>query len=121
MSSNICEHCGGITGHLAQRVAKGLTQSGTPAFACPGHLEPSPRDTQFKGFAEALFEDLPWNEINIDMERPGWQERWELCIARRAYDLVQHALSNEKLHWYPLEEISVSDIPDLIEWPKEQE
>lgn len=49
------------------------------------------RDTQFKGFAEALFEDLGWDDINIDMSKNGWEERWMTTIAQRAFDLVEHA------------------------------
>lgn len=91
------------------------------------------RDTQFAGFAEALFENLPWNEINIDMEWPGWQEKWELYIARRAYDLVEHSfsgvrefqphatiLSDEEEKRYIRDNV-MPQIPDLTELPKEQE
>lgn len=75
------------------------------------------RDTQFLGFAELLFSDLPWGDINIDMEQEGWKERWKQLIAQRAYDLVKYAVSCTSDYvdeW-------IGDIPDLTEWPDREE
>lgn len=92
----------------------------------------NPRDTQFKGFAEALFCDLPWHDINIDMDTDGWEDRWEALIARRAYDLVAHIIRNlndleprqsiltqEEADRYHDE--LLAGLPDLPELPKEPE
>lgn len=74
------------------------------------------RDTQFAGFAKALFYDLPWGKVNIDMEPDDWDEQCILSIAQRVYDLVEHVIDHAPA--------SVSDmddwtIPDLIDLPKE--
>ncbi|GAC1661672.1 MAG: hypothetical protein PVS3B3_32400 [Ktedonobacteraceae bacterium] len=71
----------------------------------------SNRDTQFAGFAKI---------VTIEIANAN---RWDLThverlIAQRAYDLVVHALSHEKLQWYPFEEIGIEDIPDLTEWTR---
>ena len=91
--------------------------------ACPPKpMSTIPRDTQFKGFAEKLYQEIEDLTCSFSV-LPSADEMKRLeceIYARRAYDLAQHALSNEKLHWYPLEEISVSDIPDLTELPEEQ-
>lgn len=124
MSKNICEQCGGITGPFAQKVANTMSlHAGEPAFVCPGHPEPSPRDTQFAGFAQKLFDDLPWDDINIDMERSGWEDRWMERIARRAYDLVEHVcwhISDAESDGRLTEKAMLDRVPDLTELPKEQ-
>jgi hypothetical protein len=53
-------------------------------------FENIPRNTQFLGYAQALFDSLDQSEINIDMEVDGWENRWILRIAQRSYDLVTH-------------------------------
>jgi hypothetical protein len=65
----------------------------------------SERDTQFMGFAKALWEKLML--INTSEEA-------DLIIARSAYDLVLHAV-NETIGTG-----DASSIPDLTELPEEQ-
>jgi len=87
----------------------------------------SNRDTQFSGFAELLFNDLNNNACITLADHPDFDRLRELqdkinaltklIIARRAYDLVAHCLNNEKLQWYPMEEVSIEEIPDLTELP----
>jgi hypothetical protein len=53
----------------------------------------SNRDTQFVGFAEALFNELmDRDDFCMDNERPGWEDEWKLRIARRAYDFACHVV-----------------------------
>lgn len=80
----------------------------------------SNRDKQFQGFAKALWDELeqamrqdpgfiPEGSTRRAMYIPLWQQ----IIARRAYDLVEHAVS---------ETIGTSDVthvPDMTEWPTE--
>lgn len=84
-------------------------------------MSANPRDTQFAGFAKALYQEIEDMTCSFSV-LPSADEMKRLeceIYARRAYDLVAHVLSNEKLQWRPLEDISVSDIPDLTEWPEE--
>ncbi len=80
------------------------------------------RDTHFKRFAESLFNELlTVNGGRIDVSAYNLVddetiETYRTIIARRAYDLVAHVLNNEKLQWYPMEEISIKEIPDLTEF-----
>ncbi len=79
------------------------------------------RDTHFKQFAEMLFEEFPWSfDICIESSEDGWEERWKQLIARRAYDLVVHTLSNtEHINLDRLtEEEHAARIPDMVEWPE---
>jgi hypothetical protein len=69
---------------------------------------------QFLGYAQALFNDLNWDEINIDMEPEGWENRWILRMAQRAYDFAEHVLLN-----MPVGSIDVERAPDLSELPEE--
>lgn len=94
------------------------------------------RDTQFQGFAKALWDELeqairqdpgfiPEGKSGRDQYIPVWQE----IIARRAYDLVEHTVgySLEYLHECGREmpggmkKRIVPSIPDMTELPKEQE
>lgn len=75
------------------------------------------RDTQFIGFANALVDDLRRNVGMGNDERLPYVQ----LIARRAYDLVKHAI--EHIEHIDLDRLSsdeqVSKIPDLAELPKE--
>lgn len=87
------------------------------------------RDTQFKGFAKALWkelEDHPYVEIGQlkDCDR----EHLYRVIARRAYDLVDIAIchiamgmSNDSAVMFVPRQNAVNYIPDMTELPKEQE
>ena len=74
------------------------------------------RDTQFAGFAKALWEKLML--INTSEEA-------ELIIARSAYDLTKHVLElvPHLINTFPdpqrLEDV-IPYVPDLTELPKEQ-
>lgn len=81
------------------------------------------RDTQFQGFAKALFV-----EIASEMAKTTSPEAIQQFIARRAYDLVAHTVgySLEYLHECG-KEISGSmnsritpSIPDITELPKKE-
>lgn len=74
------------------------------------------RDTHFAGFAQALFDDLNWNDINIDMEHNGWEERWITTIAQRAYDLACHVATHTILSAHG----DMSKIPDLPTLPMQE-
>lgn len=97
------------------------------------------RDTQFRGFAKALLNELGDQgfvfEGADDADREQQLECIEQLIARRAYDLACHVIDNvsesqaacREVNFITSEEV-VSDIPDLIivpdlitELPKEQE
>lgn len=87
----------------------------------------SNRDTQFASFANLLFNQLNNNACITLADHPDFDRSCEIqekintlakqIIARYAYDLVAHVLNNEKLQWYPMEEVSIEEIPDLIELP----
>lgn len=64
-------------------------------------------DTKFSRAAELLFDDLPWDDINIDMEKRGWEARWKICIAQWVYDIVRHALycNGIAISYWPGEEL----------------
>src|SRR2546429_703841 len=95
----------------------------------------NPRDTQFSGFAKLLFDELSERGLVAivnkifngppDLLMQAQEEVNQLTqkiIAQRAYDLVAHVLfDHEDLKWQALEDISVEEITDLTEWPKEQE
>ena len=71
----------------------------------------SERDTHFQGFAKLLWEEAsntPMNEI-------------EQLIARRAYDLVVHALNTCSLEAFEIMGNGVEEVPDLAEWPKSEQ
>lgn len=72
------------------------------------------RDTQFAGFASLLFDDLPWEDINIDMERKGWEDRWLLYIAQSAYDFACH-VCEETIGGGTPEKV-INGISDMIAW-----
>lgn len=78
----------------------------------------NPRDTQFEGFTNLLFDEL----------REAWLVDWKFndsmrqIIARRAYDLVCHALSgiSEGVETLSPEEIIAACVTDLTEWPEQE-
>lgn len=92
------------------------------------------RETQFAGFAKALWDELPDLNVNSLIAFDEWSETSEKIIAQRAYDLVRHALYCDNInsaYWpgHPLygqasdiyeKETAqkVSDIPDLTELPE---
>ena len=88
------------------------------------------RDTQFHGFAKALWDELvrangygyidvnKWDDDGID------PTNYIQVIARRAYDLVKHTLEHAEA--IAFDRLSIGEhaeqyIPDLTELPKEQE
>lgn len=86
----------------------------------------SERDTQFKGFAEKLYQEIQAMACSY-RTAPSPQElkRRECEItARRAYDLVQHAIVHSGIleqDWRLTTEAVMNAIPDLTELPKESE
>lgn len=83
-------------------------------------MSSNPRDTQFKKFADLLFDELFVDgDTWVDTINSYWKEEWKETIARRAYDLVVHTLSNtshidlDRLS----EEEHAARIPDMVEWP----
>jgi hypothetical protein len=92
----------------------------------------NPRDTQFQGFAKALLEELLGDVLN-EYGFIGGRENYadlnhdlnicEEIIARRAYDLVSHAIDNSRandMEDWETERI-MPYVPDMNELPKEQE
>jgi len=79
------------------------------------------RDTQFQGFAKALFEELHNSEA-VEWFEPRddhWREEWQEIIARRAYDLAFHAIDNSRSN--DMEDWQTSQIipyvPDMQYFP----
>lgn len=79
------------------------------------------RDTQFRGFATAVWDELLGENRYIDISTGLTSElnptddlhrKYIDIIARRAYDLVQHTL--QYVDDYELQE---SYIPDMTEFP----
>jgi hypothetical protein len=83
------------------------------------------RDTQFIGFAKLLVKemiDVDHNSLDTSDDR-ALSNLWELIIARRAYDLVSHALSSigpRELDMLDNVEV-VAKVPDMKEWMVEEE
>lgn len=89
-------------------------------------MSANPRETQFQGFAKLLFDELPWNDIDILDAANRWEERWKAHIARRAYDLVEHVVKSQAqgvdLIWKNDREWiaeRMQPIPDLDKWPED--
>ena len=92
----------------------------------------NPRDTQFQGWAKLLLDELlgDWEFGYIDVSRrrePQECAEMETIMARRAYDLVEHVIGNivpddllERTDKKSIAEVACS-IPDMTQWPKEQE
>ena len=75
------------------------------------------RDTQFAGFAELLADELRGWELS----RPGVKQ----IIARRAYDLVCHSVSQitgqmgDEMEAGTMKPQDCAEyVPDLTEWPE---
>ena len=88
----------------------------------------SNRDTQFSGFAKLLIRDLDAVSTTTYASIDKAKEAYELAVARRAYDLTCHVVTHldEDVAWrkgkgYSISEIVEDDVPDLTEWPKEQD
>lgn len=77
------------------------------------------QDEQFKDFAENVFDSLPWDDVNMDMEKEGWEDRAKLKIAQKAYQLVQHTLDNATGIYDKDVIYDVSAIPDFT--PSEED
>lgn len=76
------------------------------------------RDTQFKGFAKALMRDLNDVSTTTYASIDKAIEAYELAIARRAYDLVRHAVNcgcSDSVDY------AMKLIPDMTELPKEKQ
>lgn len=101
-------------------------------------VQDHPRNTQFQGFAEALFDQLydQFNNLHYqeddgrDKEAEQTREGILETIAEAGHDLAVHAVKNaydidKHGNCGPLEDkearIRVSHLPDLTELPKEQE
>jgi hypothetical protein len=88
----------------------------------------SERDTHFAGFAKLLLAELD-NEVgsitsiciesDTEFNETEFTQKMVQIIARRAYDLITHALVADALRWPPLATITIEDIPDMTEWPKD--
>jgi hypothetical protein len=88
------------------------------------------RDTQFKGFATLLrqdiFKQLQWLDFGFTPKQQESIDRAiEKLIARRAYDLVKHAiesctLQEENVGARMNEDYLLSNIPDMTEWPEDE-
>ena len=79
----------------------------------------SPRDTQFQGFAKALWQELedhPYVELGQlkDCDR----EHLYRVIARRAYGFAEHVARHGCCDHV---DYVIRHTPDMTEWPKEQE
>ena len=77
------------------------------------------RDTKFAGFAKAL-----WDEVLSKNPSGSLYDGICLILARRAYDLVGHAIDNVDSYLLDLSwsnEDVVSYIPDLPELPEEEQ
>lgn len=76
----------------------------------------NPRDTHFAGFAKSIVEELFKLDFWIESGPGVYDIRQDFAdiLARRAYDLVVHALTILDRPEY------IIDIPDLTELPKEE-
>jgi len=94
------------------------------------------RDNHFAGFAKLLWDDLleanghgyidvnaddnpadGWSSLDGRVERPGYLT----VIARRAYDLVVHALNTCSLEAFEIMGNGAQEVPDLTEWPRSEQ
>jgi len=105
-------------------------------------MSDNPRNMQFAGFAKALWDEIGKmhdvfceesdtgpGSLAQDMDRAQDLDRSiQKLIARRAYDLVEHAVSHVsesqaaqmEARFMSADEV-VNDIPDMDELPKEEE
>ena len=95
------------------------------------------RDTQFAGFAKLLWDELVEQRGYVDVDA-YWDDgidpiNYRQIIARRAYDLVKHTMIElscqgaldfrdpdfDKYEYRAGEMVEI--IPDMTEWPREEE
>ena len=83
----------------------------------------SNRDTQFLGFAKLLMRDLDAVSTTTYASLDKAKEAYELAIVRRAYDFAKHIMNvtTEEMACVMFIDDAVEKIPDMTEWPKEQE
>lgn len=73
------------------------------------------RDTQFEGFAARLLQDLLDQGAYVAISEwatGGDSAKSEQLIAQRAYDLVQHSVSETT------GSADISHVPDMTTWPE---
>ncbi len=90
-------------------------------------MSKNPRDTQFHDFAGLLLEEMleqrkgDWINFNAD-DTEAFDE-YSAIIARRAYDLVEHAISTMNPIAFQCskdDDEIIHAVPDLSAWPKEE-
>jgi hypothetical protein len=87
----------------------------------------SNRDTQFQGFAHMLLLQLAEeNALALNWDR--FFGELELTVARRAYDLAYHTIRSQAqgmdllcVHDPAWIQERIETVPDMTEWPKEQD
>jgi hypothetical protein len=88
------------------------------------------RDTQFAGFAQALYDEMTMNVILSENRHDADVLRQEQLriMARRAYDLACHTVGSldNDIGWlmckgYTPSQIVEHDVSDLTEWPEKDE
>lgn len=116
----ICEECG-------KPIAEKYPFD--PALFCANmqHAseKPGARDTQFAGFAKMLWEEVARNvsrHRDFLLDAKALRQEEEQIIARRAYDLVEYALST--VSPLDLDRLVIAEqverTADLTAWPKER-
>jgi hypothetical protein len=118
-----------IVDDLGERV-RILIDRGSKELEDRKNMSDNARDTQFQGFAKLLVGELFNDDVLGDYGFIGGRERYadldydlnicELLIARRAYDLVNHAIGEFIPRSEDSSEEYVKRIPDMTELPKEQ-
>lgn len=80
------------------------------------------RDTQFQGFAKALFEELEEQDLyNLYDDQGAIAEKCKQLLTHRAYDFAKHIYDNTTESGFPSAFEAIEGIPDMTELPKEQE
>lgn len=92
-------------------------QRAIEALARAASMHRDPRDTQFAGYAALLIDHLPWEDLLIEGEEEGWQDRWVTVAAQGLYDFACHVVT----HMLLSAQGDMSSVPDRTEWPKEIE
>ena len=89
--------------------------------------EQTERDTHFAGFARLLwdeFENLGHRlPLDFNFTPDNWTREVQKIIARRAYDLMAHAIEYIKPEVYEGHSAtweSAGDIPDMTTWPESE-
>jgi len=81
------------------------------------------RDTQFAGFAQAIYDEMTMNVILSENRHDADVLRQEQLriMARRAYDLVEHTINHAPVDEFEGDKgFDARDIPDMSQWPEEQ-